>query len=162
MFVVRYSHWFVAIMVLSVGSTLTAAETTKDSLATVKKNVTEKKAVLVDVRDKSEWDQGHIEGSIFLPVTALKKGIDAKRLAKILPKDKILYTFCVVGKRSLTAAQILEKAGYKVRSLKPGYKELVKAGFKKADDKKRTAVSRLQDNRRPTISARHAAERTER
>ena len=141
MFVIRHGYWFVLIAVTAVGSVVTAAETTKDSLQTVKKNVAEKKAVLVDVRDKSEWDRGHIEGSIFLPVTALKKGVDAKQLAKILPKDKILYTFCVVGKRSLTAAQILEKAGYTVRSLKPGYNELLKAGFKKANDKKRTEES---------------------
>jgi rhodanese-related sulfurtransferase len=57
-------------------------------------------------------------------------------LAKTLPEDRILYTFCVVGKRAITAATVLEKQGYDVRALKPGYKELVKAGFKKAEEKK--------------------------
>jgi phage shock protein E len=113
-----------------------ASQNTKDSLETVKKNVAEKKAVLVDVREKSEWDEGHIEGSIFLPLSALKKGLTKEQLAKALPKDRILYTFCVVGKRAITAEDILEKFGYEGRSLKPGYKELVKAGFKKAEKKK--------------------------
>ena len=113
-----------------------ASENTKDSLETVKKNVAEKKAVLVDVREKSEWDEGHIEGSIFLPLSTLKKGVTKEQLAKVLPKDRILYTFCVVGKRAITAEDILEKFGYEGRSLKPGYKELVKAGFKKAEKKK--------------------------
>lgn len=113
-----------------------ATENTKDSLETVKKYVAEQKAVLVDVREKSEWDDGHIEGSVFLPLSALKKGLTKEELAKALPKDRILYTFCVVGKRAITAQNILEKFEYEARALKPGYKELVKAGFKQAEKKK--------------------------
>ena len=117
-------------------TTLVAVELTKDTLETVKKNVVAKKAVLVDVREKSEWNQGHIEGSIFLPLSALKKGVKKEQLAKAIPEDRILYTFCVVGKRAVTAGNILEEFGYEVRALKPGYKELVRAGFKKAEKKK--------------------------
>ena len=110
-----------------------AAEISDDSLATVRQNVAENKAVLVDVREKSEWDKGHVERAIFLPLSELKQNPDATELAKQLPKDKIVYTHCVVGKRSLTAGQILEKLGYTVRPLKPGYKEMVAAGFKSAE-----------------------------
>jgi rhodanese-related sulfurtransferase len=109
-------------------------EFTKDSLKVVEANVEKEKAVLVDVRSEKEWQQGHIEGSIFLPVTSLRKGGDAKVLAKTLPKKKILYTYCMVGMRARTAAFALEKHGYTVRALKPGYEDLLKAGFKKADD----------------------------
>lgn len=119
---------------LAAQTILPAAEQTKDSLDTVKKNVDGKKAVLVDVRDKSEWDAGHIDGALFLPLSELQKGIDKDQLARRLPKDKIVYTHCVAGKRSVTAGNILEKLGYDVRPLKPGYKELVEAGFKKAGD----------------------------
>ena len=108
------------------------AEPTKDSLATVKTNVDGEKAVLVDVREKSEWDAGHVQGAIFLPLSQLRNGIDKAQLKKRLPQDKILYTHCVVGKRSLTAADILEELGFEVRSLNPGYQELIGAGFKKA------------------------------
>jgi rhodanese-related sulfurtransferase len=110
-----------------------SVEWTKDSLKVVQKNVAAKKAVLVDVRNEEEWKKGHLEGSIFLPVTSLRKGGDPKVLAKTLPKKKIIYTFCVVGMRSKTAAYYLEKQGYTVRALKPGYDELVKAGFKQAE-----------------------------
>jgi len=109
-----------------------AAEQTKESLPTVQRKIAENNAVLVDVREKSEWDKGHVEGAIFLPLSLLQKKADPAALAKVLPKDKMIYTHCVVGKRALTAANILEKLGYDVQSLKPGYEELVKAGFKKA------------------------------
>ena len=114
-------------------SVSTAAEQTKDTLPTVKKNVDDKKAVLVDVREQSEWDAGHIDGAIFLPLSELKNGVDKDKLAGKLPKEKVVYTHCVVGKRCLAAANILEKLGYDVRPLKPGYKELLDAGFKKAE-----------------------------
>lgn len=109
-------------------------EFTKDTLAVVKKNVAEGKAVLVDVRSQQEWNRGHIDGSIFLPVDSLRKKPDPKMLAKKLPKKTILYTFCVVGMRAKTAAIKLEQQGYTVRALKPGYDELLEAGFKKAKD----------------------------
>jgi len=111
-------------------------EFTKDSLDVVKENVEQEKAVLVDVRSQEEWDKGHLEDSIFLPVTSLRKGGDAKEIAEKLPEDKIIYTFCVVGMRAKAAAKVLIKHGYTVRALKPGYDELIEAGFKKAETKK--------------------------
>jgi phage shock protein E len=118
------------------GSARPTIEFTKDKLEDVKKNVAAKKAVLVDVRSKEEWNKGHIEGSVFVPVTSLRKhSLDPKKLAKTLPKKKTVYTFCVVGMRAKQAGLILEKQGYKVRVLKPGYEELIKAGFKKAESK---------------------------
>lgn len=110
-----------------------AAEPTKDSLPTVKKSVTDEKAVLVDVREKSEWDAGHVSGAVLLPLSELRNGITAEALARRLPKERIVYTHCAVGVRSCTAADILRKHGYDVRPLKPGYKELIAAGFKKAE-----------------------------
>jgi rhodanese-related sulfurtransferase len=105
------------------------AEFTKDTLAVVKKNVSEGKAVLVDVRSLQEWNKGHIAGSVFLPVDSLAKKPDPKMLAQKLPQKKFLYTFCVVGMRAKTAAIKLEQQGYTVRALKPGYDDLIKAGF---------------------------------
>jgi rhodanese-related sulfurtransferase len=106
-------------------------EFAKDSLKEVKKNVAAGKAILVDVRSQQEWDTGHIEGSIFLPVTSLRKGGDPKKIATLLPKKTIVYTFCVVGMRAKAAAYVLGQQGYKVRALKPGYEQLIEAGFKR-------------------------------
>jgi rhodanese-related sulfurtransferase len=130
----RFSILASIVFLAALSSSAQSAEITKDSLETVQKKIADKQAVLVDVREKSEWDDGHVDGAIFLPLSALQKGVGAKELAKQLPKDKIIYTHCVVGKRALAAGNILEKLGYEVRALKPGYKELVKAGFKKVDD----------------------------
>lgn len=118
------------VSLMATNSARSSIEFTKDSLDVIKKNVASGRAVLVDVRSEQEWNQGHIEGSIFVPVTSLRKGGDRKALAKTLPKKKILYTFCVVGMRAKTAAHELGKHGYTVRAVKPGYDELLKAGFK--------------------------------
>jgi len=113
-------------------------EFTDESLAVVKKNVADGVAVLVDVRSGEEWKKGHLDGSIFVPVTSLQRDtLDPAKLEETLPKkgEKILYTFCIVGMRAKQAGIVLEKQGYKVRALKPGYEDLVKAGFKKAESK---------------------------
>jgi rhodanese-related sulfurtransferase len=123
-----------AVLVVCLLSSLSAiaAEHTKDSLKDVQSNVEKKKAVLVDVRENKEWTAGHIEGAVPLPLSELKRGTDREMLAARLPTTTILYTHCEVGKRSVTAANILKEYGYDVRPLKAGYKDLLQAGFKKA------------------------------
>ena len=111
-----------------------AAELSDDPLPTVQENVATQKAVLVDVREPGEWKAGHVEGAISLPLSSIKKGGDTNAIEQQVPKDKIVYTHCVMGVRALKAAKILEKLGYNVRPLKANYEDLVKAGFKKADN----------------------------
>lgn len=103
---------------------------TEDTLKDVKERVTGKKAILVDVRDLVEWNDGHIEGAVHLPFRDLQDKFDEKVLREKLPKGTIVYTYCMVGFRSLKAGKIIEKYGYDIRPLKPGYKELLEAGFK--------------------------------
>jgi rhodanese-related sulfurtransferase len=111
-----------------------AAELSDDPLPTVQENVATQKAVLVDVREPGEWKAGHVEGAISLPLSSIKKGGDTNAIEQQVPKDKIVYTHCVMGVRALKADKILEKLGYNVRPLKANYEDLVKAGFKKADN----------------------------
>jgi phage shock protein E len=112
----------------------TGAEHTTDSLATVRKNVDDRKAVLIDVRETLEWNSGHVAGAVSLPFSEIERKKIAPEVLAKLPKDRILYTYCLVGMRSKKAATILEKRGYEVRALKPGYDDLLKAGF--ANEKK--------------------------
>ncbi len=63
----------------------------------------------------------------------MRNGISAEALAKRIPKHRIIYTHCAVGVRSCTAADILVKHGYDVRPQKPGYRDLIAAGFEKAE-----------------------------
>lgn len=106
-----------------------AAEHTTDSLDAVKKAVADNKAVLLDVREKAEWEQGHLRDAKFLALSALRRGVEADELAHVLPKDKVIYCHCASGVRCLRAADLLKKSGYDVRPLKAGYKELVQSGF---------------------------------
>jgi phage shock protein E len=131
------SHLLIAIALLAASNAeRDSVEFTKDSLKVVKQNVDDGKAVMVDVRSQEEWDQGHLDDSLFLPVTMIRKGKYPAAATKTLPKDKVVYAFCVVGMRAKRAAIALGKQGYEVRPLKPGYDELLEAGFKKAETKK--------------------------
>jgi rhodanese-related sulfurtransferase len=118
-----------SLMGTSVGQ---AAEHTRDTPMQVQKALADDKAVLLDVREQSEWDAGHLKDATLLPLSALNKGVAAEALAKIAPKDKIVYLHCASGLRCLKAAEVLKKQGYDARPLKAGYAQLLKAGFKGA------------------------------
>lgn len=100
------------------------------ALETVLKQVEQEKAVLVDVREVSEWKKQHIEDCVLLPLSDLRSGVSKQELQEKLPEKKVLYTYCVVGKRATTASRMLQQAGYEVRPLQVNYQDLVKAGFK--------------------------------
>ena len=116
-------------LVLGVASGTAVAEHTKDSLDVVKQAVAQQKAVIIDVREQEEWQQGHLAGAGLLPLSVLERGVPPQELAKILPKDKIIYCYCLAGGRCEEAAAMLKPLGYDVRAIKPGYPQLVKAGF---------------------------------
>lgn len=110
-------------------ATAGAADHTKDTTDAVKKALADDTAVLLDVREKSEWDDGHLKNAKLLPLSTLKGGAKAEDVAKIAPKDKVVYLHCGSGVRCLKAADELKKLGYDARPLKPGYADLLKAGF---------------------------------
>ncbi len=64
-------------------------------------------ATIVDVRTKGEYANGHIRGSINIPVDSL-----AGNLIKLKDKDKPLITCCASGMRSASAKSILKSKGY--------------------------------------------------
>lgn len=99
-------------------------KTNTKPLSEVKKEIEDGKAVLVDVREKDEWDDSHFKGAKSIPLSTLKK--DAAGASAGLPKDKPIYTHCMVGKRSEAAAKILAGQGYQVINLKMTYDELGK------------------------------------
>lgn len=117
-------------LVLSVH--LLAADHTKDSLATVKKNIEDKKAVILDVREVDEWSEGHLAQAKSLPLSQIKKGITPEQLAKLAPAGTIIYLHCAAGGRCVQASKLLNKSGRDLRALKSGYDDLIEAGFQNA------------------------------
>lgn len=65
-------------------------------------------AVLLDVRSTQEYYEGHINGSINIPVYDLEKTALSK-----LNNDSIIIVYCSAGVRSKRAIQTLKKLGYK-------------------------------------------------
>ena len=63
-------------------------------------------AVIVDVRTKGEYQQGHIKGSLNIPLNNL-----SSQLTK-LKKDKVIITCCASGMRSAQARSILKENGF--------------------------------------------------
>jgi rhodanese-related sulfurtransferase len=106
---------------------------TQESLDNVRQKIASGEAVLVDVRELSEWEAGHLRDARLLELSKLRKGLSPEELAKVLPKGKPAYLHCKSGARCLLAGEILEQAGFEVRPLRPGYEDLLKAGFPKAE-----------------------------
>jgi rhodanese-related sulfurtransferase len=123
------SRLVLAVVLAAAAAGQARAEHTKDSLAVVNEAIAGDKAVLVDCREPDEWKDGHVAAAVSLPLSTLERGITPEQLARILPKDKIVYVHCLAGGRCLAAADILERRGYDVRPLKPGYPDLARAGF---------------------------------
>ena len=110
-----------------------AAELTTDSLDTIEKNLGERRAVLVDVRETSETNKGYVDGAILVPLSLLQEGKEDKQfgtvLAQRLPKKSIIYLYCASGVRCRTAADVLIDLGYEARPLKHGFADLAREGF---------------------------------
>ncbi len=71
---------------------------------------------LLDVRSETEHNNGHIPGSMLIPVDELRG-----RLDELDPSQEV-WVYCQVGLRGYTASQILRQKGFKVRNLTGGYK----------------------------------------
>lgn len=73
--------------------------------------------LIVDVRTKEEFQFGHIDNAVNIPVDELRE-----RLPEI-PVNKPVYVYCAVGLRGYTASRILLQHGYTaVYNLSGGYK----------------------------------------
>lgn len=79
---------------------------------------------LVDVRKKEQYDQGHIDKAVNIPLDRIDDEID-------LEKDENIIVYCNTGKTSSKAAKLLSDLGYENIYNAPGvknysYKNIVK------------------------------------
>jgi rhodanese-related sulfurtransferase len=65
-------------------------------------------AVVVDVREKKEFDTGHIVDSINIPLAKLKQRLSELRKHK----EKPVVVVCKLGQHSGDAAKTLQESGY--------------------------------------------------
>src|SRR6266404_6377121 len=76
-------------------------------------------AVIVDVREKNEWDEEHIPDAGHISRGMLELDIEEK----VPDLNTTIITHCDGGGRSALAAESLQKMGYKnVRSMAGGFK----------------------------------------
>ena len=90
---------------------------------------------LLDVREREEYREGHLEGSVPLP-----RGFLEMRVEEAVPdKSTPIVAYCAGGVRSLIAARTLKEMGYKnVTSMSGGYTAWKNAGYKWVADRQFT------------------------
>src|SRR5216110_2464039 len=83
-------------------------------------------AVVVDVRDKDEWDEGHIAGALHLSRGTIELDIEEK----VPDPNAMIICHCDGGGRGALATESLQKMGYKnVRNMAGGFKAWKAAGL---------------------------------
>lgn len=63
--------------------------------------------IIIDVRTKKEYDEGHIDGAIHHGVVEMMGGVFPD-----IEKDKEVVLYCQFGNRSGRAKELMENAGF--------------------------------------------------
>jgi molybdopterin/thiamine biosynthesis adenylyltransferase/rhodanese-related sulfurtransferase len=101
-------------------------------------------AAVVDVRERDEWEEGHIPGAVHIPRGSLESRIEGA----VPDRTRTLVVYCAGGSRSAFAAKTLEELGYEhVLSLTGGFTDWKRNGFpfelpRTLDESKRRRYSR--------------------
>ena len=103
-----------------------SAAQVNDTLAH-QQDTTDQDVVVVDVREKNEWDQGYIPGAIHVP-----RGYLELQIEEAVPdKSKKVVLYCAGGVRSLMAGSTLQQMGYQdVVSMAGGFGQWKGSGYK--------------------------------
>ena len=89
------------------------------------------KYLLLDVREKEEYREGHLEGAVSLP----RGFLEIKVESTVPDKSTPILAYCAGGVRSLLAASALKEMGYQnVISMSGGYTAWKTAGYKWVQD----------------------------
>jgi molybdopterin/thiamine biosynthesis adenylyltransferase/rhodanese-related sulfurtransferase len=83
-------------------------------------------ATLIDVREASEWEQGHLPTALHISKSYVEQQIEGA----VPDRDAPVVLYCAGGVRSLFAAQTLEQLGYtNVASMSGGFQAWKSAGL---------------------------------
>lgn len=75
--------------------------------------------IFLDVRTRGERSEGAIKGSIHIPLNELARRIDELKAYR----QREIICYCQSGRRSMTAASLLQRQGFNVANLKGGIAE---------------------------------------
>ena len=101
-------------------------------------------AAALDVREREEWEEGHIPGALHIPRGSLEGRVEGA----VPDRSQPVVVYCSGGNRSAFAAKTLEELGYEhVLSLAGGFTDWKRNGFpfelpQTLDDAKRRRYSR--------------------
>jgi len=126
MFIKKISQLFASVDMILSSALVNTAEFGLVDPEQAKAMVANENAIIIDVREQSEWDTAHIEGAIFMPLGSVKS-----RLAELEQyKGQPIIMQCRSGKRSARASAILVEAGFdNVSNLTGGINAWVKVGL---------------------------------
>ncbi len=83
-------------------------------------------AAIIDVREASEWEQGHVPGAVHISKSYIEQQIEGA----VPDRDAPVVLYCAGGVRSLFAAQTLADMGYtNVKSMAGGFQAWKGAGL---------------------------------
>lgn len=71
------------------------------------RELVENNKFILDVREKNEYEAGHINGSVNIPLSEIRDRIGE------LPKDREIFIHCKSGQRSYNACLLLQHLGFK-------------------------------------------------
>ena len=92
---------------------------------TFAENIANPDVILLDVRTADEFNEGHIANALNIDV---KQDDFMEKAKAVLPTDKTIAVYCRSGVRSVLAANMLAKEGYKVVNMKGGILAWKEAG----------------------------------
>ena len=94
------------------------------SVSQAKEMIDSDEVFLLDVRAQAEYDEGHISGSILIPLQVIESRLDE------IPKDEKILVYCRSGRRSAEANQILIDNGFKqVYNMQGGIIDWTNSGY---------------------------------
>lgn len=100
-------------------------------LRKLKKEIEEEKAVLLDVREKVQWDKAHLVESVPCPFSSVSLDVQARKFIapyKSVPNLKI-YCFSQDGKVAVVASDMFKRVDAEVIAIKDHYQAFLDAGF---------------------------------
>lgn len=112
----------IAIICIVIALFLVKKSIFKPKTAQALRMIQQEGTVLLDVRTPSEYETGHLTGSINIPVQELRQSI-----GKLPDKNASIVAYCRSGARSGMAVSMLQQEGYTNAINGGAYEDLKKA-----------------------------------